>query len=82
MKKLLLATVLLSFSFLSAQEGLTPVSFDKVTLTGNFWSDRMQIQKEVLIPVAFERTQEAVNDLRLTGEFLKMIIRIMSYYKF
>lgn len=56
-----------------SQEILTPVSFDKVTLTDNFWSNRMKIQKEVLVPVAFERTEIAVEDLRRTANYLKGI---------
>ncbi|MDR3057144.1 MAG: glycoside hydrolase family 127 protein [Prevotella sp.] len=54
-----------------SQEILTPVSFDKVTLIDNFWSNRMKIQKEVLVPVAFERTEIAVEDLRRTANYLK-----------
>lgn len=69
-----LCILLGSFSIcVSAQKGLTPVSFDKVTLTDNFWSNRMKLQKEVLVPVAFERTQVAVDDLKRTGNYLKGI---------
>lgn len=59
----------------AASEGnpLKPVSFEKVTLTDAFWSNRMRIQKETLVPVAFERTQQAVEDLRMTGNYLKGI---------
>ncbi|MDU1889326.1 MAG: glycoside hydrolase family 127 protein [Dysgonomonas sp.] len=57
----------------SYSQGLTPVTFDKVTLNDTFWSNRMKIQKEVLVPVAFERTHGAVEDLRLTGNYLKGI---------
>ncbi|MDR0824090.1 MAG: glycoside hydrolase family 127 protein, partial [Prevotella sp.] len=52
---------------------LTPVSFDKVTLTDNFWSGRMKIQKETLVPIAFKRTEIAVEDLRRTANYLKGI---------
>lgn len=52
---------------------LVPVSFDKVTLKDKFWSNRMKLQKEVLVPVAFERTQDAVEDLRKTANYLKGI---------
>lgn len=56
-----------------SQNILTPVSFDQVTLTDNFWHNRMRIQKEVLVPVAFERTEIAVEDLRRTANYLKGI---------
>ncbi|MCD7937973.1 MAG: glycoside hydrolase family 127 protein [Tannerellaceae bacterium] len=54
----------------NGQEILTPVSFEKVNLSDTFWSNRMKIQKETLVPVAFERTQEAVEDLRRTAAIL------------
>nr|AIA99612.1 hypothetical protein [uncultured bacterium contig00110(2014)] len=50
---------------------LTPVTFNHVTLKDTFWKNRMEIQKQVLVPVAFERTQRAVNDLQKTADFLK-----------
>lgn len=56
-----------------SQNILTPVSFEQVTLTDNFWNNRMRIQKEVLVPVAFERTEIAVEDLRRTANYLKGI---------
>ncbi|MCD7976714.1 MAG: glycoside hydrolase family 127 protein [Tannerellaceae bacterium] len=71
MKRNVIVALLVSSMYTYSQEGLTPVSFEKVTLQDEFWSNRMKIQKQVLVPVAFERTQEAVNDLRLTGEYLK-----------
>lgn len=55
----------------AVSQTLNPVSFDKVTLQDKFWSNRMKLQKEVLVPVAFDRTQEAVEDLRRTANFLK-----------
>lgn len=75
MKKSLFAFSLCLTGLFSAnsysQNGLEPVSFEKVTLTDEFWSSRMKLQKEVLVPVAFERTRGAVEDLLLTGDFLK-----------
>lgn len=66
--------ILLGITCLNAySQTLIPVSFDKVTLQDNFWSNRMKLQKEVLVPVAFERTQEAVEDLRRTANYLKGI---------
>lgn len=69
---LLSLLVLISVDIYS-QEVLEPVSFDKVTLTDNFWNNRMKIQKEVLVPVAFDRTDIAVEDLRRTANYLKGI---------
>lgn len=71
MKRNLIVALLISAAYAYSQEELTPVSFEKVALQNSFWSNRMKIQKQVLVPVAFERTQEAVNDLTLTGEYLK-----------
>lgn len=56
-----------------SQNILSPVSFEQVTLTDNFWNNRMRIQKEVLVPVASERTEIAVEDLRRTANYLKGI---------
>lgn len=70
MKKLILAGLILSSLHIQGQEVLTPVSFEKVNLSDQFWSNRMRIQKETLVPVAFERTQEAVEDLRRTAAIL------------
>ncbi|MCC8155329.1 MAG: hypothetical protein LIP01_14785 [Tannerellaceae bacterium] len=65
-------TALVCISICSyGQEVLTPVSFEKVNLSDTFWSSRMRIQKETLVPVAFERTQEAVEDLRRTAAVLR-----------
>jgi DUF1680 family protein len=50
---------------------LKQLSFDKVELTDHFWSQRMKTQKERLIPIAFERTENAVEDLRRTAAWLK-----------
>ncbi|MDR0505782.1 MAG: glycoside hydrolase family 127 protein [Dysgonamonadaceae bacterium] len=55
----------------TGESSLTQVSFEKVALTGAFWIKRMQIQKERLVPIAFERTKNAVEDLRRTAAFLK-----------
>lgn len=73
-RKVISLIFLLGITCYSAySQTLTPVSFDKVTLQDNFWSNRMKLQKEVLVPVAFERTQEAVEDLRRTANYLKGI---------
>lgn len=54
-------------------EGLIPVPFEKVSLEDKFWSNRIKLQKEVLVPVALEKTQEGLEDLRRTANILKGI---------
>ncbi|TKC05580.1 hypothetical protein FA048_17820 [Pedobacter polaris] len=49
---------------------LIPIAFNKVKLTDKFWSERIRIQKEVLVPVAFDRTKNAVEDLQRTANYL------------
>lgn len=60
-------------TFSSHSQQLIPVSFDKVNLHDEFWSNRIKLQKEVLVPVAFDRTEIAVEDLRRTANYLKGI---------
>lgn len=73
-RKLLSLVCLMGIVSMSAySQQLTPVSFDKVTLEDEFWSNRMKLQKEVLVPVAFERTHGAVEDLQKTADYLKGI---------
>ena len=55
------------------ESALTQISFEKVELTDSFWSHRMELQKKRLVPVAFERTESAVEDLRRTANYLKGI---------
>lgn len=78
MKKLLLTTVAIYLCLLNVKAQneasiLTPISFDKVLLKDHFWSDRMRLQKKVLVPVAFDRTEVGLEDLRRTGNYLKGI---------
>ena len=53
------------------EEALHPVSFEKVTLQDDFWLPRLKIQKETLVPFSLEKTQAAVENLRLVGQYLK-----------
>jgi DUF1680 family protein len=53
------------------QHILQSVSFEKVELTDPFWTSRIQTQKNRLVPVAFERVENAVEDLRRTAAFIK-----------
>ncbi len=50
---------------------ITPVPFHRVELEDDFWYPRLKIQSEVLVPFAFEKTANAVENLRRTGSFLK-----------
>lgn len=52
-------------------EALEPVSFEKVTLQDRFWLPRLITQKETLVPFSLEKTETAVENLRLVGEYLK-----------
>lgn len=52
---------------------INPVPFYQVKLEDQFWYPRLKTQSEVLVPFAFEKTQNAVENLRRTGNFLKGI---------
>lgn len=61
------------FSNITAQDILTPVPFNEVTLEDLFWLPRLEKQKEVLVPFALDKTKPAVENLRRTGNYLKGI---------
>ncbi|MDR2954862.1 MAG: glycoside hydrolase family 127 protein [Prevotella sp.] len=76
MKKNVISLIVFLLGIISVDsysQQLMPVSFDQVTLQDQFWSNRMKLQKEVLVPVAFERTHGAVEDLQKTANYLKGI---------
>ena len=52
-------------------EPLKQIPFDQVALNDNFWLPRLKIQKEVLVPFSFEKTDYAVENLRRVGEYLQ-----------
>ena len=52
---------------------IQPVPFQQVKLEDEFWYPRLKTQSEVLVPFAFEKTANAVENLRRTGSFLKGI---------
>ena len=52
-------------------EALTSVTFEKVSLEDDFWLPRLKIQKETLVPFSLEKTETAVENLRLVGQYLK-----------
>lgn len=66
-------SVFLSVSGVYAQEILTPVAFNEVTLEDDFWLPRLQTQKKVLVPFALDKTKPAVENLQKTANFLKGI---------
>ena len=53
------------------QESLTPISFEKVTLEDQFWLSRLKTQKKTLVPFSLEKTKPVVENLRITGEYLR-----------
>ena len=68
--------ILFTFLFTSnmiAQDILTPIPFNEVTLEDQFWLPRLERQKEVLVPFALDKTKPAVENLRRTGNYLKGI---------
>jgi len=60
-----------SETYKAGETSLKQLSFEKVELTDQFWSQRMKTQKERLVPIAFERTGNALEDLRRTAAYLK-----------
>lgn len=72
------ACVLAAATFASAAaapkqnaQKLTPLSFEEVTLTDNFWLPRLKTQKQTLVPFSLEKTAPAVENLRRVGAYLK-----------
>ncbi|TWT36168.1 Non-reducing end beta-L-arabinofuranosidase [Posidoniimonas corsicana] len=49
---------------------LKPVSFERVRLQDSFWLPRLETQRRVLTPYAFEKTEEALSDLRAAARLL------------
>lgn len=73
MRTIVIVFVLISISStLSAQlkDPLKKIDFDRVILKDEFWLPRLQKQKQVLIPFAFQKTEPAVDNLRKTADFL------------
>lgn len=50
---------------------LVSVTFEKVRLEDEFWLPRLKTQKETLVPFSLEKTEAAVENLRLVGQYLK-----------
>lgn len=55
----------------STQGALTQIPFHEVTLEDSFWLPRLQTQKRTLVPFAMEKTEPAVEQLRITAQYLK-----------
>lgn len=49
---------------------LKPVEFNAVELQDAFWLPRLQTQREVLVPHAFEQTQPGIRHLQAAADFL------------
>jgi DUF1680 family protein len=52
---------------------LTPVPFNEVKFEDEFWLPRLNIQSEVLLPFALDKTKPAVENLQKTAHYLKGI---------
>ncbi len=52
-------------------EPLKQIPFEQVSLNDNFWLPRLKVQKEVLVPFSFEKTEYAVENLRKVGAYLR-----------
>lgn len=79
-KKIFWLTWLVAFGALACsneavthQGSMQTVPFQRVQLEDEFWYPRLKTQSEVLVPFAFEKTENAVENLRRTGNFLKGI---------
>ena len=57
------------FSY-SQKNILNPVPFNKVEITDSLFRSKIKLQKEVLLPFAFDKTKPAVENLRKTADFL------------
>ena len=55
----------------SDNEALTQIPFHQVTLEDEFWLPRLQTQKRTLVPFALSKTEPAVEQLHITGGYLK-----------
>lgn len=51
-------------------EILTPIPFNEVRLTDEFWRPRLRTQQQTLVPFALEKTQPAVDNLKKAGDIL------------
>lgn len=53
------------------EEPLTQIPFHQVKLTDNFWLPRLQTQKKTLVPFSLQKTEQAVENLRRVGSYLR-----------
>ncbi len=49
---------------------IEPIPFHEVVLKDDFWQPRMKVQEEVLVPFALDKAGPAIEELRLTGNYL------------
>jgi uncharacterized protein len=49
---------------------LKPVSFERVAMTDDFWRPRLETQRRVLLPFAFQQTETALGDIRAAAQKL------------
>lgn len=72
----LLITSLLGVQLCSAQTAdydITPVPFNKVHLTDNFWAKRVKTNKEVTIPIAFSHCESTgrIDNFKIAGGLME-----------
>ena len=50
---------------------IAPITFNHIKLDDQFWLPRLKVQRKETIPFALKKTRPAVDNLRLTGAFLR-----------
>ncbi|MEC9096596.1 MAG: beta-L-arabinofuranosidase domain-containing protein [Planctomycetota bacterium] len=70
---LLLLSLLPAPRSTAADYPLTPIPFNEVTITSDFWRPRLVTQRKTLVPFAFERTQAGVKHLAAARDHLRGI---------
>ncbi len=65
-----LLALLITTACATAETSLQEVSFDRVKLNDEFWSPRLERQRTVLVPFAFQKTEEAVAYLQAAADVL------------
>lgn len=67
---ILVTTLIVTASLGKSKAEITPVPFNKVTLTEGFWKDRMKTEIENTIPFSVEQSEPAIERFRRCAAFL------------
>ena len=67
---ILLTTLLFQISLQAADYPLKPVPFHEVEMTSEFWRPRLETQRKVLVPFAFDKTKPGVAHLQAAADHL------------